>query len=50
MGCNTIRIYDSENVNTAVWSEGDYTYSLTTAGNPLENSMVSEIIGMVTGD
>ena len=42
--------HDSENVNTAVWSEGDYTYSLTTAGNPLESSMVSEIIGMVTGD
>jgi hypothetical protein len=42
--------HDSENVNTAVWSEGDYTYSLTTAGEPLESSMVSEIIEMVTGD
>ena len=42
--------HDRESVNTAVWRDGNYTYSLTTAGEPLESSMVSEIIGKVTGD
>lgn len=41
---------DEDNVNTAVWTSGEFTYSLTTAGNPMESSMVEEIIETVTGD
>ncbi len=42
--------HDEGTVNTAVWTSGDFTYSLTTAGDPLESGRVREIIETVTGD
>ncbi|MBO7356662.1 MAG: hypothetical protein J6U50_08515 [Lachnospiraceae bacterium] len=42
--------HDDESVNTAVWTSGEFTYSLTTADKPLESGMVEEIIEAVTGE